>query len=88
MGILLVQGRLIGPQDTKSSQKVAVVTESMAQKFFPTGSPIGKRFGIEGRESTERIEVIGVVKDAKYGGARCRLPAGATCRACRSDDRA
>jgi predicted permease len=70
MGIPLVQGRGIGPQDTKSSQKVAVVTESMVQKFFPTGSPIGKRFGIKGRESSEQIEVIGVVKDAKYGNLK------------------
>ena len=70
MGIPLVQGRGIGPQDTKSSQKVAVVTESMVQKFFPTGNPIGKRFGIKGRESSEEIEVIGVVKDAKYGNLK------------------
>jgi len=70
MGIPFVQGRGFGPQDIKSSQKVAVVTESMAQKFFPTGNPIGKRFGIEGRQSTETIEVIGVVKDAKYGNLK------------------
>jgi len=70
MGIPFVQGRGFGPQDTKSSQKVAVITESMAQKFFPTGNPIGKRFGIEGRQSTETIEVIGVVKDAKYGNLK------------------
>ena len=70
MGIPLVEGRSFGPQDTKSSQKVAVVSESMVQKFFPTGNPIGKRFGIQGRESTEQIEVIGVVKDAKYGNLK------------------
>ncbi|HEY4425676.1 MAG TPA: ABC transporter permease [Pyrinomonadaceae bacterium] len=70
MGIPFVQGRGFGPQDTKSSQKVAVVTESMVQKFFPTGNPIGKRFGIVGRESSETIEVIGVVKDAKYGNLK------------------
>ena len=70
MGIPLVQGRLFGPQDTKSSQKVAVITESMLQQFFPTGSPVGKRFGIDGRQSAEDIEVIGVVKDAKYGGLK------------------
>jgi predicted permease len=70
MGIPFVQGRGFGPQDIKSSQKVAVVTESMVQKFFPTGNPIGKRFGIGGRESSETIEVIGVVKDAKYGNLK------------------
>jgi predicted permease len=67
MGIPLVMGRGFGPQDTISSQKVAVISESMAQRFFPNGSPLGKRFGIEGPDSTEALEVIGVVKDAKFG---------------------
>ena len=67
MGIPLVQGRGFGPQDTKGSQKVAVVSESMARKFFPNGSPIGQRFGTGPPTSPEDIEVIGVVKDAKYG---------------------
>jgi predicted permease len=67
MGIPLVQGRGFGPQDTAKSQKVAVVSESMARKFFPNGSPLGKRFGIGRPETPEDIEVIGVVKDAKYG---------------------
>ena len=67
MGIPVVLGRGFGPQDTAKSQKVAVISESMAQRFFPNGSAVGKRFGIEGPQSTEQIEVIGVVKDAKYG---------------------
>src|ERR1051325_4292461 len=66
MGLQFVMVRGFGPQDTDKSQKVAVVTESMAQRFFPNGSPLGKRFGI-GRGSTDDIEVIGIVKDAKYG---------------------
>jgi predicted permease len=65
MGIPLVQGRGFGPQDTSKSQKVAVISETMVQRFFPGSSPLGKRFGIDGPESTEQIEVIGVVKDAK-----------------------
>ncbi|HYK21802.1 MAG TPA: ABC transporter permease, partial [Pyrinomonadaceae bacterium] len=66
MGIPLVQGRGFGPQDTDKSQKVAVISESMAQRFFPNGSPLGKRFGLNGPESADKIEVIGVVKDAKF----------------------
>ena len=73
MGIPVVLGRGFGPQDTTKSQKVAVISELMAQRFFPNGSPLGKRFGIEGPESTEQIEVIGVVKDAKYGGLTEKL---------------
>ncbi|HEX3253742.1 MAG TPA: ABC transporter permease [Pyrinomonadaceae bacterium] len=67
MGIPLVQGRGFGPQDTASSQKVAVVSESMARRFFPGGSAVGNRFGLGRPGTPEDIEVIGVVKDAKYG---------------------
>jgi predicted permease len=67
MGIPLLLGRGFGPQDTDKSQRVAVISESMAKRFFPSGSPLGKRFGIDGPQSSDRIEVIGVVRDAKYG---------------------
>ncbi len=66
MGIPVKEGRIFGPQDTKDSQKVALVNEAMVRKFFPSGSAVGKRFGIDGPETTEAIEVIGVVKDAKF----------------------
>ena len=67
MGLPLLLGRGFGPQDTANSQRVAVISESMANQFFPNGSPLGKRFGIDGPESSDQMEVIGVVKDAKYG---------------------
>ena len=70
MGLPLVLGRGFGPQDTDKSQKVAVISESMAKRFFPNGSPLGKRFGINGPNSADQLEVIGVVKDAKYGNLK------------------
>ena len=73
MGLPLVAGRTFGPQDTTTSQTVAVISESMAQKFFPNGSPLGRRFGINGPESSEKIEVVGVVRDAKYGSLTERI---------------
>jgi len=66
MGIPLLLGRGFGPQDTEKSQKVAVISETMAQRFFPDGSPLGRRFGVGGPQSRDEIEVIGVVKDSKY----------------------
>ena len=66
MGIPLLEGRGFGPQDTDKSQKVAIISETMAQRFFPDGSPLGRRFGTRGPQSINDIEVIGVVKDAKY----------------------
>jgi predicted permease len=66
MGIPLIAGRGFGPRDTDTSQKVAVISETMAKRFFPNGSPLGKRFGVSGGSPNE-FEIVGVVKDAKYG---------------------
>jgi len=66
MGIPLLAGRVFGPQDTATSGRVAVINQTMAEKFFPGGSPIGKRFGMKDPSHSHDIEVIGVVGDAKY----------------------
>jgi predicted permease len=73
MGIPLVLGRGFGPQDTPQSQKVAIISESMAQRLFPNVSPLGKHFGLKGPQASEEIEVVGVVKDAKYGTLKEQL---------------
>jgi predicted permease len=67
MGLRLLAGRNFGPQDTETSPKVAVITEEMARQLFPGSSPLGKRFGLFGPEHSEDIEVVGIVRDAKYG---------------------
>jgi len=67
MGLPLVAGRGFGPQDTEKSPKVAVISEAFARRVFPEVSPLGLRFGLGAVDHSEDIEVIGVVKDAKYG---------------------
>ncbi|HUJ21968.1 MAG TPA: ABC transporter permease, partial [Bryobacteraceae bacterium] len=66
MGLPVVLGRAFGPQDTAKSTKVAVISETMARNFFPNESPLGQRFGLGGPEHSGDLEVVGVVKDAKY----------------------
>lgn len=66
MGIPLVSGRNFNASDTAKSPKVAVISEAMGQRLFPNKSPLGQRFSID-RQKEEQIEVVGVVKDAKYG---------------------
>jgi predicted permease len=67
MGIPLFLGRVFGPQDTAASPKVAVINETFARRFFPGGSPLGRHFGMGGAAAHDNdIEVVGVVKDAKY----------------------
>src|SRR5262245_53101549 len=66
MGIPLLEGRVFGPQDTNQVRPVAVISETLARRFFPNGSPLGKRFGMDRPESIDQFEIIGVVKDSKY----------------------
>jgi predicted permease len=65
MGIPLLAGRTFGPQDSATTPKVGVISETMARTLFPAGSPIGQHYG-RGVDHAGDIEVIGVVKDVKY----------------------
>ena len=67
MQIPLLAGRTFGPQDTPTSQKVAVISERMARTLFPKGSPIGRHYGMGDPKNANDLEVIGVVKDVKFG---------------------
>jgi predicted permease len=66
MRIPLVQGSTFGPQDTENYPLAAVISESMAHRFFPNVSPLGKHFTIKDPNEPGEIEVVGVVKDARY----------------------
>jgi predicted permease len=71
MGIPLLVGRVFSDQDTEKSPKVAVINQTMAQRYFPDGSPIGRHFGVGGDpKHADDIEVVGVVKDAKTESLR------------------
>ncbi|HLZ42298.1 MAG TPA: ABC transporter permease [Candidatus Sulfotelmatobacter sp.] len=69
MQIPLVAGRQFGPQDTATSQPVAIISEAMARNLFPAGSPIGRTYSLgspDGMEAPAEKQVIGVVKDVKF----------------------
>jgi len=61
MQIQLVSGRAFGPQDTATSQKVAIISERMAKTLFPPGSPVGKVYNMGG---ADRL-VVGIAKDVR-----------------------
>ena len=58
----LIAGRDFSPQDTKTSQSVAIVNEAFVDRFWPGIDPIGKRIKRYGQWFT----VIGVAHNAKY----------------------
>src|SRR5262249_30746624 len=72
MGIPILLGRDFGPQDARligidasqSPTRIAIINQALARYFFPNENPVGKRFSIN--RPDESIEIVGVVKDAKY----------------------
>jgi len=73
MEIPLLAGRAFKHQDDERAPKVVVVNQNFASKFFPNESPIGKRFTLDVKKPDE-IEIVGLVKDAKYARQRDAAP--------------
>lgn len=73
MEIPLVAGRSLSPRDNASAPVVAVVNQTFAQRFFPEGSPIGKRFGFTADEASS-VEIVGIARDSKYTSQRDKIP--------------
>jgi predicted permease len=68
LGIPLVAGRDFTERDDVSAPDVVVVNETLARRLAPAGQALGRRL-IERDPMTgkpESLEVVGVVKDAKY----------------------
>jgi predicted permease len=64
-GVPLLGGRDLDETDREGAPKVAMVNETFARQYFGSESPLGKRFGTEGEESSQEIEIVGVVPDLK-----------------------
>jgi predicted permease len=74
--IPIVAGREIEDRDKPGSPPVAVVSEYFAKVNFGNESPLGKHVMLPGRPShpaARDMEIVGVVKDAKYGGIRDKM---------------
>jgi len=66
MGIPLVDGREFTRADDEQAAPVAVVNETMAQRYWNGRNPLGERLQFKGRW----LRVVGVVKDSKYSSVR------------------
>ena len=62
-GVPLVAGRSFADADRAGAQPVVIVNRTMAEKFWPNESPLGKRFHFHGKPP---VVVVGVARDAKY----------------------
>jgi predicted permease len=66
MGIRLLRGRVFTEADTADAPRVAVISETMARRYFSDEDPLGKRLLFGG--GRDRREIVGVVADVKHFG--------------------
>jgi predicted permease len=73
MGVTLLRGRFVDSRDVATAQKVLVIDEKLAKRFWPKQDPIGRRMYrptdinnlIAITDKTKFLTVVGVIKDMK-----------------------
>lgn len=76
MEIPLLAGRDFTDLDTAQSPPVLIVNETFVRQFLGPGSPLGRTVlsVAEPHYPETEYQVVGVVKDTKYGGLRDSIP--------------
>jgi hypothetical protein len=73
VGLTVVRGRAISADDVVGSEPVVVITESMAQAFWPGRDPLGECiFAIGDNDVCRRV--AGIVRDVRWQLAGAPLP--------------
>ncbi|HKV49217.1 MAG TPA: ABC transporter permease [Candidatus Acidoferrales bacterium] len=74
MGISLLSGREFSASDSSTAPAVAIISETVARRFWPRSNPIGGHFTIISRQYSgeslgagQALEIVGVVKDLRNG---------------------
>ena len=67
----ILRGRSFAPQDTRDTQRVAVISRSLAALAFPDEEPVGQRISLvagDWNAEPRWLEVVGVVGDVRTEG--------------------
>jgi predicted permease len=66
MRIPLLRGRLFDASDKVNGQHVAVISQSLAQRYWPNGDAIGKRIQFGNMDTDKHLmEIVGIVGDVR-----------------------
>jgi putative ABC transport system permease protein len=65
LGVGVLEGREFDDRDTMDGPRVAIVNETLARHFWPDGGTVGRVITI----GSDRVEVVGVVKDLQWTSA-------------------
>ena len=74
LGIPLVAGREFTRADNAASSKVVIVNEAFVKKFNLGRDAVGKRVGTGRRTQQPNMEIVGVVRNAKYSEVKREVP--------------
>jgi predicted permease len=67
MRVALLRGRSFSDLDNQNAPPVAIVNQTMADKFWPHQDPIGKRFTLKPLNApAQSMQVVGVAANSKY----------------------
>jgi predicted permease len=66
LGIPLLRGRTIQPEDKADAVKSAVVNKTFADRYFPRGDAIGHTFTIADPAAPGVWHIVGIVRDSKH----------------------
>ncbi|HWA96751.1 MAG TPA: ABC transporter permease [Terracidiphilus sp.] len=66
MGVPILAGRDFAESDTQTSQRVAVVNETLVKRYLPKTNPIGHHLGA----GKDTATIVGVVRDSAYTSVR------------------
>ncbi len=65
--IPITRGRVLSAADTENSERVIVINESMARRYWPNENPVGKRLAVgESSKDTAWRTIVGVVADNRH----------------------
>jgi putative ABC transport system permease protein len=67
MGIQLLRGRVFSEADNEHAQKVVIIDEKFARKYWPNSDPLGHQM-IIGGDTNEVFAIVGVVGHVKNYG--------------------
>jgi putative ABC transport system permease protein len=68
MGVPVIRGRTFSTRDTETAPRVAVISASLARKFFASKDPIGQQVTLDELTDPKAqwFSVVGVVEDVRY----------------------
>ena len=65
--IPLLRGRTFSDADSLTAPYVAIVNETMVQRYWHDVDPIGRHFRLAG-DASHQVEIVGVAKNSRYNG--------------------